>query len=46
MRYRRVLVKLSGQAIAGTASFGFDPVALNHIADPNRIFVGQVLLVA
>jgi len=33
MRYRRVLVKLSGQAIAGTSPFGFDPVALNHIAD-------------
>jgi len=33
MRYRRVLVKLSGAAIAGTQPFGFDPVALNHIAD-------------
>lgn len=33
MRYRRVLVKLSGAAIAGRAAFGFDPVALNHIAD-------------
>jgi uridylate kinase len=33
MRYRRVLVKLSGQAIAGHQPFGFDPVALNHIAD-------------
>jgi uridylate kinase len=33
VRYRRVLVKLSGAAIAGPAAFGFDPVALNHIAD-------------
>jgi len=33
MRYRRVLVKLSGAAIAGSSPFGFDPVALNHIAD-------------
>ena len=33
MRYRRVLVKLSGGAIAGSSPFGFDPVALNHIAD-------------
>ncbi len=33
MRYGRVLVKLSGAAIAGSKAFGFDPVALNHIAD-------------
>ncbi|MEM7132221.1 MAG: UMP kinase [Chloroflexota bacterium] len=33
MRYNRVLVKLSGAAIAGNRDFGFDPDALNHIAD-------------
>src|SRR5215510_3901076 len=33
MRYRRILVKLSGGAIAGTKEWGFDPSALNHIAD-------------
>lgn len=33
MRYQRVLVKLSGGAIAGDQSWGFDPEALNHIAD-------------
>jgi len=33
MRYRRVLVKLSGAAIAGRSPWGFDPEALNHIAD-------------
>jgi uridylate kinase len=33
MKYPRVLVKLSGGAIAGEKSWGFDPEALNHIAD-------------
>lgn len=33
MRYRRVLLKLSGQAISGKRDFGFDPEALEHIAD-------------
>jgi uridylate kinase len=33
MRYKRVLVKLSGGALAGSAGWGFDPKALNHIAD-------------
>ncbi len=33
MRYERVLLKLSGQAVAGDAEFGFDPKALNFIAD-------------
>ena len=33
MKYQRVLVKLSGGAIAGDHSWGFDPEALNHIAD-------------
>jgi uridylate kinase len=33
MRYHRILVKLSGGAIAGDAPWGFDPHALNHIAD-------------
>ena len=33
MRYQRVLIKLSGRAISGTQEFGFDPDALNHIAD-------------
>ncbi len=33
MRYERVLLKLSGQAVAGDAEFGFDPSALNFIAD-------------
>src|SRR6059058_1032993 len=32
MRYKRILVKLSGGAIAGDALWGFDPNALNHIA--------------
>src|SRR5215475_7400131 len=33
MRYNRVLVKLSGGAIAGDKDWGFSPHALNHIAD-------------
>lgn len=33
MRYQRVLMKLSGGAIAGDGSWGFHPEALNHIAD-------------
>ena len=33
MRYKRVLLKLSGQAISGDTDFGFDPEALEHIAD-------------
>lgn len=33
MGYRRVLMKLSGGAIAGDDAWGFDPNALNHIAD-------------
>lgn len=31
-RYRRILVKLSGGAVAGAGDFGFDPGRLEHIA--------------
>lgn len=33
VRYKRILIKLSGGAIAGEKGWGFDPDALNHIAD-------------
>ncbi len=33
MQYGRILMKLSGGAIAGRESWGFAPTALNHIAD-------------
>jgi uridylate kinase len=33
MRYKRILIKLSGGAVAGNSEFGFDPERLNHIAD-------------
>lgn len=33
MQYRRILMKLSGGAIAGDGTWGFDPASLNHIAD-------------
>jgi len=32
MRYKRVLIKLSGGAVAGQHDFGFDPDRLEHIA--------------
>ncbi|MFD2169860.1 UMP kinase [Tumebacillus lipolyticus] len=31
-RYKRVLIKLSGAAVAGQNDFGFDPESLEHIA--------------
>lgn len=33
MRYKRVVLKLSGGAVSGTLESGFDPEALEHIAD-------------
>jgi uridylate kinase len=33
LRYRRVIVKLSGRAFAGAAPFGLDSAALNYVAD-------------
>jgi uridylate kinase len=33
MRYQRVLLKLSGQAVSGTQEFGFSSEALEHIAE-------------
>jgi uridylate kinase len=39
MPYRRVVIKLSGAALAGAEPIGLDPVALEHVAD-------QVLAVA
>ncbi len=33
MRYNRILLKLSGAAVAGKEDFGFDPHALDFIAD-------------
>lgn len=32
-RYRRVLIKLSGGAVAGQSEFGFEPASLEHIAN-------------
>jgi uridylate kinase len=32
MKYKRVLIKLSGGAVAGSNEFGFDPERLEHIA--------------
>jgi uridylate kinase len=33
MRYKRVTLKLSGEAVSGDDDFGFNPEALEHIAD-------------
>ena len=33
MRYQRVLLKLSGQAVSGDQEFGFSPDALEHIGE-------------
>jgi uridylate kinase len=33
MRYERVTLKLSGEAVSGNDDFGFNPEALEHIAD-------------
>ena len=32
MRYNRVLIKLSGGALSGERTWGFEPIAINHIA--------------
>lgn len=33
MRYKRLILKLSGTAVSGDREFGFDPKALDYIAD-------------
>ncbi|MFL5864058.1 MAG: UMP kinase, partial [Solirubrobacteraceae bacterium] len=33
LRYRRVIVKLSGRAFAGASAFGLDPGAIGYVAD-------------
>ena len=33
MRYKRALLKLSGQAVSGPHDMGFHPESLEHIAD-------------
>jgi len=39
--YRRVLLKLSGEALMGTASYGIDPLIVNNIAHQIRDVVAQ-----
>ena len=33
MKYQRIMMKLSGSAMSGERAWGFDPNAINHIAD-------------
>lgn len=47
-RYRRVLLKLSGEALAGSQGFGLDPEVLTYIAEEIKVAVdagAQVALV-
>lgn len=39
IKYRRVLVKLSGEALMGEKSYGIDPVVVNSIADDLKAVV-------
>src|SRR5215207_3462819 len=45
-RYRRVLLKLSGEAMAGDAGSGIDPAIVSSIADQVREVVAQGVQVA
>ncbi|MBD3920422.1 UMP kinase [Paenibacillus sp. PR3] len=46
MRYSRVLIKLSGGAVAGNTEFGFEPERLEHIANEVMSVVGLGVEVA
>lgn len=46
MRYQRVLIKLSGGAVAGNNDFGFDPERLEHIANEVLSIVSMGVQVA
>src|SRR5476649_804614 len=41
IKYKRILLKLSGEALMGTQSFGLDPIIINRIA--NEIAAAQQL---
>src|SRR4051812_24493586 len=45
-RFRRVLLKLSGEALAGDAGSGIDPVVVNVIGDQVRDVVARGVQVA
>jgi uridylate kinase len=45
-RYRRVLLKLSGEVLAGDKGFGIDPPVLQEVADQIREIVGLGVQVA
>ena len=38
--YRRVLLKLSGEALMGEAEYGIDPAMLKRLAEEIAAFVG------
>ncbi len=46
MRYRRVVIKLSGGALSGCEPIGLDPVALEHVADEVLALVQRGVQVA
>ena len=39
LRYKRVLLKLSGEALAGDRGFGIDPSAVDQLTDEIRSIV-------
>ncbi|WP_322520967.1 UMP kinase [Guyparkeria halophila] len=45
-RYRRVLLKLSGEALMGDQSFGIDPAVINRLGDDIQALMDQGIEVA
>jgi uridylate kinase len=45
-KYKRVLLKLSGEALMGTRGFGIDPLVLNNVAEQIKSVIKQNVEVA
>jgi uridylate kinase len=45
-KYKRVLLKLSGEALMGTRGFGIDPLVLNNVAEQIKSIIKQNVEVA
>ena len=46
LKYKRVLVKLSGEALLGTESYGIDPVVIGQVSEEIGALVDQKVQVA
>ena len=44
--YRRILLKLSGEALLGNSEFGIDPAFLNDLAADIRVMIDEDIQVA